>query len=367
MYCNHCGASLPEGSRFCSMCGQKLILSDPQEVKQTETTFSVNPALEETVDQAPRQFHWDEEGQMYFPDVVLEENAPVVSKNKRKIRFLQIGIAAVLSVTALLVSLLLFLSGPLEEIVSAVRDTLEEEKMIIQYRSYQNGELAEGSIQLEIDPEERRLTLLAELGGLQTRRIAIYNDHLILEAGSVTLAQNISQELKEFFDSYEALGKNTLDQARLLELLELLMADPEEHLDLQELAQCIGDYGKSLNNGKWLGKYAGFEEKKIDGVTCYCFRPDVYEFTRESVTYLEDAFLKAKDYADLMADLKKAEHDLRSKKVSLVLGVKDGVLSFAEIQTAAAAAVRLDITALGYTQINPAQLEEMLDRAITLG
>jgi hypothetical protein len=152
-----------------------------------------------------------------------------------------------------------------------------------------------------------------------------------------------------------------------LELLELLMANPEEHLDLQKLSKCIGNYGKSLNNGKWLGKYAGFEEKKIDGVTCYCFQPDVYEFTRESVTYLEDAFRNAKDYADLMTDLKKAEHDLRNKKFSLVLGVKDGVLSFAEIQTAAATAVRLDIAALGYTKINPTQLEEMLDRAITLG
>jgi hypothetical protein len=349
------------------MCGQKLMLPSLQEVEQTETTCSVNSAPEETVEQAPRQLHWDEEGQMYFPDVVQVENAPVVSKNKRKIRFLQIGIASILSVTALLVSLLLFLSGPLEEIVSAVRDTLEEGKMIIQYRSYQDGELAEGSIQLEIHPEERRLTLLAEIGGLQPRRIAIYDDHLILEAGSVTLAQNISRELKEFFDTYEALGKNTIDQARLLELLELLMANPEEYLDLQKLAKCIGNYGKSLNNGKWLGKYAGFEEKKIDGVTCYCFRPDVYEFTRESVTYLEDAFRNAKDYADLMTDLKKAEHDLRNKKFSLVLGAKDGVLSFAEIQTAAATAVRLDIAALGYTKINPTQLEEMLGRAITLG
>jgi hypothetical protein len=145
------------------------------------------------------------------------------------------------------------------------------------------------------------------------------------------------------------------------------MNNPEEHLDLQALARCIGDYGKSLNNSKWLAKYAGFEKMKIDDVTCYCFRPDVYEFTRESVTYLEDAFLKAKDYADIMADLEEAKDDLRSKKVSLVLGVKDDVLSFAEIQTAAATAVRLDITALGYTKINLAQLEEMLHRAIVLG
>ena len=85
------------------------------------------------------------------------------------------------------------------------------------------------------------------------------------------------------------------------------------------------------------------------------------------MTYLEDAFLNDKDYADLMADLQEAEGDLRSKKVSLVLGVKDGVLSFAEIQTAEATAVRLDIAALGYTKINPAQLKEMLDHAITLG
>lgn len=313
-------------------------------------------------------FPWDDEGQMYFPEVVPEEEPlPTGSKNRRKIRLLQIGIAAVLAVTALLVSLILMTAGPLREIASAVHNTLEKEKMTIEYHSYANGKLGTGVIQLEVDLSERKLMLLTEGSSANSRRVAICDGYLIVESGGIAIAQNISARLNDLFDTYEDLQNKGLNAKKSLSVLELLIKNPEAYFAPRTLEQCTKDYLRSLNNEKWLQHYAGFEKERGNGVTSYRFNPDLYEFIVESITHLEEAFLNPEDYTDLLKKLETVEPGLRAREISLSIGVESDVLSYVKVRTGEAKEFLFDFVTVGDSELDADQLEEMLDSAIIVG
>ena len=47
MYCKHCGAQLPDGSKFCSKCGKSLVDQAVQAVAGTAAQPAENPYVQQ--------------------------------------------------------------------------------------------------------------------------------------------------------------------------------------------------------------------------------------------------------------------------------------------------------------------------------
>ena len=350
MYCNSCGGSLPEGSRFCPGCGQPVAFPAP--VAQ------------------PLLLQEDAEGQLSLSGFQPEQQ-PDVKAIRRKIRWLVAGMAGMITVTAVILLLFLLPLGPMTDIALAAKNTFEEGSVTVDYAYREGLDRVGGTVQLEIDPEHRELTLYAVQTRGDSMFMAIYDGYVITGSQYYSIAYDISQELDQFFDSYESLDEEDYRWQELLDAIrEGMYQQVQEHIDLTVLEDCLEDYWDCLNEEDWLQAYAGFWEEKEDGVTCYRFAPDLYTFTYESMTQMKPAFRDRGEYLDLMDELEDSQHDLQQLQPKLAVGILDRELSFLELEAGKGAdkvKLRLDFSRIGETRVDTQALQDLLDQAVFLG
>lgn len=137
MFCNKCGAQLPDGSLFCGKCGNALPLPTPAEdvaaVPPVEEPVPAQPSMEEP---APAEIPVVEptipQEPAYIPPTEMSPEAPATPKKKRGLTGRIIGIVAALCVAAIGVMCILhFLPSKFQPLV--------EDAMAVEYKMEISG------------------------------------------------------------------------------------------------------------------------------------------------------------------------------------------------------------------------------------
>ncbi len=341
MICGYCRSEIPDDSVFCSVCGQKLEAVPAAQPEPVCSGYNAQPV------------------------------SPAAPKKKGK--GLKIGLlsgAITLALAAVVVLLWLFLAsgGPMTEIAVAAINTLTADSVTIELNAVYDGTEVGGLFQLVMDPEERALTMYADVDveGEQTI-MAIYDGYLISEYFGRYWAVDISDQLDEFFDAYEEFDLEEIDWQELLESIEDgLYEEAQEYVDFDLLQTCLTAYGKSLNDKDWLEENAGFSESGRGGVTYYTFEPDAYDFVYESFIHFEDAFRDADVYGEALDELKDSKSEMRDLDLELTFGIDGDELTSLELDVdidGDVFACEIDFSSIGKTDIDMDELEDMLEDA----
>lgn len=354
MRCTNCGAELPEGTSFCTCCGAQQ--------------------------SAPVGFDAGYSSTPYGADVYVPPISPKKKKAKSPIGlFIAAGIAGLL-VIAVIIGLCtnwFGLYGPATRIAVAANNTVKKGNFTIELTTESDGEETEIKIQVDLDLKKRTLTLYGESEGTDswsglayTSYVAIYDGYAIegkvYEGGSESYSkQDISDTLDSIFDAYE--DAKDMDWDELLETIEDETGlDLSDYLNIKAFKKCINQYGRKLNNNKWLKENAGYSKTKKNGVTFYEFEPNNYRFIKATLECFETAFEDEDDYEDIMDALKESKTTLNYMDLELAFGVKGNKLVEISVKMDTeytSGEATLELTNIGKTSIDEDFLEEMLDKA----
>lgn len=361
MRCHNCGAELTDGVAFCCFCGSAQ--TTPETAQLPEVIEAPSAICEDPI---------------AVPTPVAEE------KPKRPVGLIVAAcIAAVLTVVVVLGLCTNWFGfyGPGTRIAVAANNTLKNGNFTVvmstktevsSLGSYKAE--SEMSVQVDIDMKKQELMLYCETeneydGQTYTTYTAIYDGYRISGYKMGDLEEyakiDISDELDEFFDTYE--DAKDMDWEELFDLIEEKSGeDPSDYIDLTEFKKCIKTYIRNLNNNKWLEKNAGFSTSSSGGVKYYEFEPNIYKFSKATLECFEAAFEDEDDYNNLMDALKSNRDELTEGELELVFGIKSSKLVELEIKTETdhyTSEAKYEFTNIGKTSIDEDVLEEMLSKA----
>lgn len=346
--CPHCGNTVKPTAKFCVNCGNKI--------------------GDSLADKAVKKSVPDKKPAAAKKPAKVKKSRP--SNHK--------GIVAA-SVAALLVIVLIVgvatnwlgATGPAAQIARAAKNTFEAKNFTVDFEfNYGSMDMeASGTACVAIDPEERELTLYADMnadgeGGV----IAVYDGYMMVKTDYGCYGYDISDQLDDYFDTYE---EGTTQDISWEELLDSMIYDgayeeAAESVDFEKLESCLKALIKKLNSKKWLKENAGYTVEKTDGITMHGFAPDIYTFVTASIAELEEAFIEADAYDDLVDTLDDAKSALEDIDVEFVLGVKGGKLLHLEADVSGAGEdfqIEADFSNFGKTEFDVDELEDMLDEA----
>lgn len=367
MLCKFCGVPVSEDCRVCPSCGGRLISegegSFPE--KKAPIGFTFAPEEENPYSGMERQSAVLWESAPSQEDE--QEEAPPAKDTKKKIRLLTAGMILTVLVTAVLVLWMVLPFGPGFDILMAAKNTLEAGNLTLDFQY--DGDLGtmDGSIQLAVDPEKEELTLYASSNadGGETV-IAVYRGHLLLGYNGEFIGNKV--ETDGFFRVYQELleGKEPDWEGLIQSWSEVLYEDMAEVLDFDILKDSMKEYGKSLNSKHWLETYAGFRQEDQSGVTRYIFRPKLYDFACASAAHMEPAFRSQEDYRELMQELADSKEAWEEIQPELGIGLEDGLPYDLDVEYQGVT-FHLNFRQIGNTNIDTAELDQILENALILG
>ena len=355
MRCTNCGAELGEGNSFCTYCGAQQ--SAPVGY---DAGYNSNP---------------------YGGDVYVPPITPKKKKSKSPLGLMiAAGVAGLLVITIILglCTNWFGLYGPISRIAVAGNNTVKKGNFTLEMTTEtEGGNEAETLIQMDIDLKKRTLTMLVESEGTDywtnlnyTSYIAIYDGYAIegkvYEDGRETFSkQDISDDIEKIFDAYE--DAKDLNWDDLLETIEEETdLDLTDYIDIKAFKKCVKQYGRKLNNNKWLKENAGYSKSKKNGVTFYEFEPNNYKFLKSSLEFFQPAFEDEDDYDTIMDGLKGIKSDLNKVDLELAFGVKGNKLVEINAKVdvnGAEVEVSMEFKNIGKTTLDEDFLESMLDKA----
>jgi hypothetical protein len=231
--------------------------------------------------------------------------------------------------------------------------------------STDDGEI---TMQVNIDYQNKDVTVYVEEDG--DFSYAIYDGYMIMASydywyGNYYYASDYSEQIDAFFEALE--NKDDLTEDNLTELLEGMMGiDPEDYFDMEELIDCVHDYGDNLSSTNWLEENAGYSTETKNGVKLHIYEPNLYKFLYASIETFESAFLYEDDYEELIDELKDVKSEMREYEIRLTLGVDDDYLVSCEIEFETryeSNTIEFEFTDIGKTRIDMDELESILDEA----
>lgn len=343
MICKNCNNKIPDDSMFCPSCGQKA---------ETEPV------------------------------------ATVETKNMGKIpKFPKKGIVAA-AVVALLLAVVLIvgfasnwfgLTGPAMKIASAAEKTFTAGNYTVDIKCTYSSEgkrstSIKGTANVAIDFEKREFTLFTKLTASgETAIVAIYDGFCVIDDTKDRWRYDISEQLDAYFDAYEEGAKKEFSWEDFIDNIfyEGAYEEAAKDINFDKLEKCIKNYAKKLNNEKWLEKNAGYTTEEDDGVTMYCFNPDVYLFLTASMPVFENAFINEDRYDELNEDIAERKSSFKHINMNLAYGIKDGELIRFDVKIIQSDGsflnnrirIEADFRDIGSTEFDIDQLEDMLDQA----
>lgn len=335
--CPSCGAAGKPDSAFCERCGQRLQAAAP-------APSAARPAVTAPRTERP----------------VRSRPASAPAKTRNLMPFILGGVALIV-VVALVIGILSLTGGPLVKIGSAAQKTVKSGNFTVDLSMDAGYDSAEATIYVDMDVKARELTLYAEVEGEQ---LGIYDGYFFFKYGEYGYAEDISDELDDAFEAYEA--STDKDIGVLIEELNELMDDElEDFFDLDELEPCVTKFIKAANSESWLKKNAGLTTSKKDGATLYTFAPDFVKLMLATMPYFEKAFLDEDDYDDAMESLEDEDTGLEDVEMELTVGVKSGYLSTIGLYFDPGAGsdmeVSVEIYDVNKTKLDIDELEDILD------
>ena len=232
-------------------------------------------------------------------------------------------------VTALLVILpIIFVSvkGPVEQVKAAAENTLLAENFTAKLKMDINGDEADGTFKLTIDPIKKVLNMYARASNHESDyELGIYEKTLVVCSsvdGSV-VSYDISDRVDNFFLLLNQEG--TPDWSVLLDLERSDLHEKlSEDFDFDVLIGCLEQWLGKLNKSSWAKKNAGFSKFSVSGVTTYRFDPELDVLANESAPIFESAFKETARYDALQKYLENAQFLLKDGKAAVEVDVKNG-------------------------------------------
>ena len=336
MNCLNCGKDIPDNATVCVDCGATV-----------KSDFAV------PVQDMP----------------YVQNNGK--SKGKKSIAIISGILIAVVAVIVVAVIMIGNISkGPMYAIYSASNKTMSEESFTIDVDVEVDGEKAEGTAYTYIDPDERVLEFYMEIENDGDEYVyAIYDEYMIVKTASNSCYKtDISEQIEEMFDTYEEGTSEEIDWEELLNSInEDAYEEASDVIDFDILNQCIVSYARELNNTSWLEENTNYSKTKKNGVTLYCFEPDLYKFSSASLECFESAFIDEDDYDEAYDVLKENKSDLKAYDLDIEIGVKSGYLVSMSMSCSddSYTDVKYDMTFsdIGKTELPTDTMEDLLEEA----
>lgn len=393
MICKNCKKTIPDDCTVCPSCGQdapgtpaapsgfrpagsldyRTTQDTPKPESYSELRFSRN--LQET---GVAPVVPPEPSPAELPTEPLAE--PPIKKTKGK----KIGIFAAAGVALLIAVVLIVgfatnwfdLTNPGDKIATALKNTFAAENFTIRMEAtYIDDDGSKDKNQatffFSMDPEAHELTLYATANeNNEGMVIAIYDGYFIRGASGYYFAENIQDELDDFFENCDISSEDF----SLKDLLDTVLREEfdEDEINFKKLDSCLSDYFENLNSKRWLKDNAGFSTKREDGVTLYCFKPDVHRFLKASLPVFKKAFADKELYeeaTEAIADLKEVS---KETDIEITLGVEDEQLVSLEFDISSSEdgltegvriLVSLDFEKIGSTKVDTELLAYLLSQA----
>jgi len=309
-HCSYCGSAVSSEAVFCNKCGRKLTVAAP---------VAAEPVVPEK--KAP------------------VKAAPAAKKSGSGKKWIIVAVIAVLLVAAAVLALVFFTdlfapSGPGNEISAALEKTLNAQNYSADFSFYNTSggytKAAHGTYSIALDTDAEDLTLYLDIRqGDDTLVTAIYKNYLIYDDEYGCRAVDAGNQIDQIFATLDTAISLDLSAT---ELMDTIRQNPElapylALVDEEALENCLAELQDNFNDSQWMETYMGYRVEESNGMTNYCFRPDLYPLMKNVVSGMEDVFVSRQAYEQL-AD---AVEDLRSAaertEVSFAFGVKDGMLA----------------------------------------
>jgi hypothetical protein len=415
MFCTNCGSKLIDGCKFCSNCGQRITtapaapapIPEPVPAPIPEPVPAPIPEPVPAPIPEPVPAPIPEPVPAPIPEPIAEpiptpvvENvvysapaapaaapAPAAEPAHKKKKRVPVALFIILGIVALIAAVVIAgfctnwfgFYGPASKVILAANKNIKSGSFTIETETTYEyiGEFAsEGehtnktTAYVMIDVDDRELTYYTyskdEYGyGYEQ---AIYNGysiyHRVTEIGPEFYEyEDISDELDEFFDAYEAA--NELDLEKLYDILEE-QYEVMENLDSDKAIKCAVSYLRKLNNKSWLDENAGYSTDSENGAKIYTFEPKAYNFLNSSLDCFEDAFEDEEDFEELKEGLKEDRKEMNELDYSFSFGVKGGKLVSIDVEYEtkyATVSTETEFKNIGSTEIDMDDMKDLLAEA----
>lgn len=352
--CPHCGGPVKPDAKFCVNCGKKI-----------------GESLADKAAKKPAPVTKPEKAAPVKKPVPVKKPEKTKPSNSKPVAAAAIAIVLVLALIVGIATNWFGATGPAAQIARAANNTFASKNFTVDFEfTYDSMDVeASGTACVAIDPEERELTLYADMvADGEAGVIAVYDGYLMVGTDYGCYGYDISDQLDDYFDTYEEGTAKEISWEELLDsmIYEGAYEEAEEFVDFEKLESCLKSLVKKLNSKKWLKENAGYSVEKTDGITMHGFAPDIYTFVTASVAELEEAFIEAEEYEDLVDTLGDAKSAFKDIDIEFVLGVKGGKLVHLEGDVSGVGEdfqVEADFSNFGKTEFDIDELEDMLDEA----
>lgn len=421
MFCTKCGAQVADSAKFCTQCGAPVADSQQPEFQadpavqqepvcaaptapETPTPSAQAPdysqfappqtaePTQETAQQIPG---YDQYGQTpdynnyasqqipnYSgygqPPVYGEPPVPEAPRKKRTALFLTLGAVAVICVVALAAGFMtnwFGYTGPLNQITKALNNTSEAQNMTMDMEVTVAGETVQATMAVDMDRENREFTMLVTMQMYgEDITYAFYDNQMIVSMGEYCYAEDMSDEMEEIWGALEDTGTQIsltdIDWKDLAKDLDIY-DDIKDHIDFDELNQCVAIYARHLNSSSWLEENAGYS-KSGGSETVYQFDLPIIDFLIATAEDFEPVFKDSDDYDTLLDELKDMEDEFDDIQMVLSIGVSDDMLRSLKMEVSGISevdtiSIEATFSKIGSTKIDTGALEEMVQKASESG
>lgn len=348
--CPVCGSSIAPGAKFCNVCGNAATVSAPASYAAPVSYASASYAPVTAPTAAAKAEKPKGAAKEKLNQVLSFMKEP---KNRTPI-FIGLGAIALILVVVILISS--FSGGPVNSISKAALKTLNG-NFTAEFDVEIEGEKISGTAMVDMNLKKQTLTAVIELKvDGEKMVVGIYDEKLFAYYPSYRTGMTQKLDLDEFFETFD--GKK-LDMEKLAEMIEdMTGTDVEDILDLKAAEKAGKKLGKKLNSKSWLKENAGYSTEKSGGATVHVFEPDLYDLLKACVVFFEDAL---EDYDDVEDALDEMEEGLSDMDITLEVGVKGGKLTFVNVELMKEIEISVEFSDVGKTKIDTEEIEEYLD------
>ncbi len=264
------------------------------------------------------------------------------------------------------------LYGPVSKIAIAGAKTFTVQNFTSDFKISSGNFYAEGTLQLNIDPDNETMEAYLEaVSGKTVYIAAIYDSKLIYGTQKQLFAKDIGPRLQNYFNkSKDKPAKiRSIDDALDL-LFDIIPEDLQEkinenYLNLEDTKDLLKSLlFTKLNRSSWLKKHAAYKTYKVDGIRYHTFRADKGALLSEVVEHFKTAFVSENLYNRLHQSADSMQKS--NSYTETLVAIDDGFLCKYESVTHSAektSYITLNFHSIGTTEMEQPLLSELLEKA----
>lgn len=266
------------------------------------------------------------------------------------------------------------LYGPVTKISIAGANTFTSQNFTSDFKMSNEKFYIEGTLQLSIDPECKRIEAYLEaVSGNTTYIAAIFDSKLLYGTQKHLIAKDIEPQLESYFQrsNNKSTKIRSIDDA--LELLFNIIPEDvqqkisESYFNLDTSKDLLKSFlFTKLNRTSWLKKHAAYKTYKIDGIRYHTFRTGKGMLLHEALEHFKSAFVNEILY-NRLCESAQAMQDSASATETLIAIDGEFLRKYETItrSTNKTSYITIEFHSVGTTNIDREQLRELLQKANT--